>query len=66
MEMRCAYCNKDIVDCYSKIEDNFMVRKYFDDPDGTDNIFCDHDCICDSLSVRDVTLDILDEEVADD
>ena len=50
---QCAYCGKDIGpdDVYYSVGDNFLQTRYFDDPDGKDNVFCSKDCLLRSLSV---------------
>ncbi|WP_313166691.1 DUF1642 domain-containing protein [Streptococcus parasuis] len=53
----CANCQSEILDEeYLMIRDNFLLVKYFDDPDGLDNIFCSEHCICESLSVAGVEI----------
>jgi hypothetical protein len=41
---QCAYCHKEIEKSYYSYTDNFLQLKYFDEIDGSDNIFCDTDC----------------------
>ena len=58
----CANCQSEILDEeYLMIRDNFLLVKYFDDPDGLDNIFCSEHCICESLSVAGV--EIVEEQM---
>lgn len=50
----CANCGTEIdvkKDGYLMIGDNFLQVKYFEEQDGSDNIFCSENCICQSLSV---------------
>lgn len=49
--MKCAECNQEIKGCYYMIGDNFLQVNYFDEQDGSDNVFCSRDCLCDALSV---------------
>lgn len=53
----CAECGDLIMNyCYT-IGDNFLQVRYFDDPEGLDNVFCSQECLCKSLSVRFVSGD---------
>lgn len=49
--MTCAYCGHEITESYFMVGDNFLQLKYFEDPDGQDNVFCSKDCLCEALSV---------------
>lgn len=49
--MRCAECNQEIKGCYYRVGDNFLQVNYFDEQDGSDNVFCSRKCVCDALSV---------------
>lgn len=51
-ELKCAECGDVIEDFYYTIGDNFLQVKYFEEQDGSDNIFCSQDCICSNLSVE--------------
>ena len=53
----CANCGKEIKESYYMVGDNFLQIKYFDEEDGSDNIFCSKECLCDALSVMEVDLD---------
>ena len=49
----CAQCGNEIPvgESYFKVCDNFLQRRYFDAEDGSDNVFCSKDCLCEALSV---------------
>lgn len=49
--MKCANCGKDIEkdETYYKVNDNFLLIKYFDTDE--DSIFCSQECICEALSI---------------
>lgn len=49
--MKCAECNQEIKGCYYRVGDNFLQVNYFDEQDGSDNVLCSRDCLCDALSV---------------
>lgn len=53
----CAECGCEIKQEYFMVTDNFLQIKYFDEEDGSDNIFCSQSCICEALSVMCVTID---------
>lgn len=53
----CAECGISITNEYYSIGDNFIQVNYFEELDGSDNIFCSDDCLCKSLSVEVRTLD---------
>lgn len=61
-ELKCAECGDVIEDFYYTIGDNFLQVKYFEEQDGSDNIFCSQDCICSNLSVECLEDDILAAE----
>ena len=51
----CAYCRTEInklKEGYVTCLDNFLQQKYFDDPDGKDNIFCSKECACKAMSIK--------------
>lgn len=48
----CANCRKSIEKEYYRCLDNFLQVKYFDEQDGSDNIFCSQECFCEALSVE--------------
>lgn len=53
--VRCAHCGAEIdtvEDGYYACRDNFLQVKYFEEPDGSDNIFCSRDCFCESLMLE--------------
>jgi hypothetical protein len=45
----CAFCGNEIHDEYFRYRDNFLQMKYFDEPDGSDNIFCSRICAGEAL-----------------
>ncbi len=53
-QKRCASCGKEIQQHYFKCLDNYMITRYFDEQDGSDNIFCSKGCFCESLSLEQV------------
>lgn len=56
----CANCKKVIEGDYVTIRDNHLIVNYFDFESGEDNIFCDNDCLADSLSVETVYVEGVD------
>ncbi len=51
----CAQCGKEIdpvKDGFVMRRDNFMQVKYFQEMDGSDNVFCSQDCACQYLSIE--------------
>ena len=45
----CAQCGKEIdsvKDGFVMCRDNFIQAKYFQEMDGSDNVFCSQDCAC--------------------
>lgn len=56
----CAYCGKEIHDEYVMVGDNYLQANYFDEHDGSDNIFCDSGCLAGALSYQSVSKE--DEE----
>ena len=57
----CTHCKCDIKDNYFMVGDNYLQVKYFEELDGSDNIFCSKDCLCESLSVMEMELYTLEE-----
>jgi hypothetical protein len=53
----CANCGKEIKESYYMVGDNFLQIKYFDEEDGSDNIFCSRDCLCEVLTVLEIELE---------
>ena len=60
-QLECAHCKCDIKDNYFMVGDNYLQVKYFEELDGSDNIFCSKDCLCESLSVMEMELYTLEE-----
>jgi hypothetical protein len=61
MEKICAVCGREIdtvKDGYISCLDNFLQVKYFDEEDGSDNIFCSQECACERFMLE----HIFDEE----
>lgn len=53
--VRCAHCGDEIdtvKDGYYACRDNYLQVKYFEEEDGSDNIFCSRDCFCESLMLE--------------
>lgn len=48
----CACCNKQIEFEYLIVGDNYLQIKYFEEEDGSDNIFCSDECLKETLSVQ--------------
>jgi hypothetical protein len=48
----CAYCHQDIKDEYYMFMDNFLQLKYFEEKDGSDNIFCSEHCAAQALMIE--------------
>lgn len=48
----CACCNKQIEDEFLTVGDNYLQIKYFEEEDGSDNIFCSDECLKETLSVQ--------------
>ena len=57
----CAFCGEDIRDEFVTIRDNHLIINYFSYEDGTDNIFCDKDCLCEALFVETIYIEELEE-----
>lgn len=53
----CAYCGKEIEDEYVMVGDNYLQANYFDEQDGSDNIFCDSGCLACALSYQSISKD---------
>lgn len=51
----CANCGKEIEDEYVMVGDNYLQVNYFDEYDGSDNIFCNTGCMASSLSVMHIS-----------
>ena len=52
----CAECGAELKGYYYIVGDNYLQVKYFDCPEGSDNMFCSQNCMCESLSV--LTVDV--------
>lgn len=53
--VRCATCGRELdvkEDGYIKVLDNYLQAKYFEESDGSDNIFCSEGCLCESLTAE--------------
>lgn len=48
----CAECHNEITEAeeYWMVGDNFLQAKYFDEQDGSDNLFCSQSCLLNALS----------------
>lgn len=51
----CANCGKEIEDEYVMVGDNYLQANFFEEQDGSDNIFCDTGCMGISLSVMHIS-----------
>lgn len=49
MKRYCRTCNEELDYEYYRCYDNFLMAKYFEEIDGSDNVFCSKDCFCDAL-----------------
>ncbi len=58
--VKCAYCGNEIHDEYVMVGDNYLQAKYFEEQDGSDNIFCDSGCLAAALSYQSISKE--DEE----
>jgi len=47
--LECAECGREIDDDYVSYMDNFLQREYFNEEDGSDNIFCSVECAATAL-----------------
>lgn len=58
----CANCGNALFnnESYLTIRDNFMIVNFFQFEDGTDNMFCDANCLASFLSAEEV--EILESE----
>ena len=53
----CAVCGKEIDTVksgYITCRDNFLQVMYFEEADGSDNVFCSQECACESLMIEHV------------
>ena len=55
--MNCIECGREIEKEYLTVLDNFLQVKYFEEIDGSDNIFCSEECLMKALSVEWVFLE---------
>ena len=53
--VKCAYCGNQIHDEYVMVGDNYLQVNYFDEQDGSDNIFCDSGCLAAALSYQSIS-----------
>lgn len=58
--VKCAYCGNEIHDEYVMVGDNYLQANFFDEQDGSDNIFCDSGCLAGALSYQSISKE--DEE----
>ena len=54
MHRECTICGKPLEAKYFKCLDNFMLTKFFDCYEGTDNSFCSEECFCKHMSLEEV------------
>ena len=50
----CAECGTELGDVFCMYLDNYLQVKYFDCPDGKDNVFCSENCAGDALMLEEV------------
>lgn len=53
----CSHCDKKLDFDFLTIRYNFLVVKFFEEEDGSDNMFCSSDCLANSLSADTVYID---------
>jgi len=53
----CANCGQIIEERFYMVGDNYLQVKYFDEEDGSDNVFCSRDCLCEALTVLEIELE---------
>jgi hypothetical protein len=51
-EIDCAFCGLPIQKEVYRYMDNFLQLKYFEEPDGSDNMFCSMECAGNSLMLE--------------
>lgn len=53
---KCAVCSLEIPSgqTYLKVCDNFLQVRFFEEEDGSDNVFCSDECLKTALSVMEV------------
>jgi hypothetical protein len=54
---KCAFCGQEITDRVFRYMDNFLQVKYFEELDGSDNMFCSSECAGRSLMLEDFLID---------
>jgi hypothetical protein len=59
----CAQCGNEITQAeeYWTVGDNFLQVKYFDEQDGSDNIFCSDTCLLNHISASSHSFEDLKE-----
>ena len=60
--MYCSNCKKRINGSFITVRDNFMIRKFFQFEDGSDNVFCGSECLANFLSSEEIFLDEEDDK----
>lgn len=58
----CANCSKRIETSCITVRENHLIRDYFQFDDGRDNIFCNSDCLAESLMAEEIYLNQEDGE----
>ncbi|MGM0239887.1 MULTISPECIES: hypothetical protein [Enterococcus] len=60
----CANCRKNLFDeegftsqSFVTIRDNFLIMNFFQFEDGSDNMFCDNDCLANYLSSEEIDIE---------
>jgi len=62
----CAYCGVKIGETYYTYTDNFLQVKYFDELDGSNNIFCDVVCAGNALMLEAVENEDFGKEIEEE
>ena len=62
----CAECHSEIKETYYSYMDNFLQVKYFEEQDGSDNVFCSAACAGQALMLESFEIKEADEEDSDE
>lgn len=50
--MECAVCHEEIKEEYLTVTENHIQRDFFEELDGSDNIFCSDACLYSALMIE--------------